>query len=185
MLKIVETCDRCTDIAEALRNEADDCVAVQGRTEIIDQVPSRCGSSATAAIVAAAASAAGFQLEANGTELKPCLDCLEEFVRRKRVEKRESHEAYVDEVENEETEVITAATTTTRLSTTEISVPKRRSSIYGAAGGSKAASAASDFAKSSTRRDSFSISPQSPSPYRCPMCNACKSCGHTPPPGRK
>lgn len=192
MLKIVETCGRCTDIADAIDTEEhDDSVAVQKRTEVKDPVPkspspSRRGSSATAAIVAAAVSAAGFQLEANGTKLQPCLDCLEEYVRRERVEKHESAETSADAADSEESEVITATTKTADVSTTEIAVPKHRSPVYCGSGGSKATSAASSgSAKSSPRPDSVSISAQSPSPYRCCRCNACKTCGHIPPPAKK
>ncbi|KAL3206764.1 hypothetical protein MRX96_039922 [Rhipicephalus microplus] len=63
---------------------------------------SGCSASAAAAIVAAAASAAGIHLEANGSQLQPCLDCLEEFVRRERVKKGESSAASVEKKEKVE-----------------------------------------------------------------------------------
>ncbi|XP_075721654.1 uncharacterized protein LOC142764993 [Rhipicephalus microplus] len=63
---------------------------------------SGCSASAAAAIVAAAASAAGIHLEANGSQLQPCLDCLEEFVRRERVKKGESLAASVEKKEKVE-----------------------------------------------------------------------------------
>ncbi|XP_075556757.1 uncharacterized protein LOC142588825 [Dermacentor variabilis] len=99
LLKIVEDCMLCAKKSKMLDEQRAALAAspndLQRRGEVTDFVASaspasRAGSSATAAIVAAAASAAGIHLEANGNEIEPCLDCLEEFVRRRRVEKGEA-----------------------------------------------------------------------------------------------
>ncbi|XP_054928383.1 uncharacterized protein [Dermacentor andersoni] len=210
LLKIVEDCMLCAKKSKMLDEQRAALAAspndLQRRREVTDIVPSACpappvGSSATAAIVAAAASAAGIQLEANGNEIEPCLDCLEEFVRRKRVEKGEAGITSAERLcelkgkagqfqrassplaSSERKEVLKATTVSSRVSTTDIAVSKRPGSRNAPAGGATdgVSSACTGQTSSSIHQGPASSSPQSPSPYRCPVCNACKCCGSIPP----
>lgn len=210
LLKIVEGCRLCGKKSKMLDEQRAALAAspndVQRRGELTDFVASaspagRSGSSATAAIVAAAASAAGIQLEANGNDIEPCLDCLEEFVRRKRVQKGEAAIVSVERLDelnekagqlprassplpsSERKEVIKATTVTSHVSAAEMAVCTRPSSRNAPADGATVGvSAASTGPTSlSVHQGTVSTSPQSPSPYRCPVCNACKCCGSIPP----
>ncbi|XP_065285997.2 uncharacterized protein [Dermacentor albipictus] len=209
LLKIVEDCTLCAKKSKMLDEQRAALAAspndLQRRREVADFVASASpaspvGSSATAAIVAAAASAAGIQLEANGNEIEPCLDCLEEFVRRRRVEKGEagitSEERLCDLkgkagqfqralsplAASERKELLKATTVSSRLSTAEIAVCKRPGSRNAPTGGATdgVSLANTGDTSSSTLQGPASSSPQSPSPYRCPVCNACKCCGSIP-----
>lgn len=196
LVKIMEDCRLCARKSrmanEQRRAEAAD-VAVSGSAVV------PCGSSAAAAIVAAAASAAGIQLEANGADIEPCLDCLEEFVRRKRVEKGEVSATSIETLDkvneggksqrpsppppvSDRRDAI-MTTVSGRVSTTDITVYKRPGSRNAPTGpASEGASPVSAGCTSPPVAQGIAPSSlQSPAPYRCAVCNACKCCGTVPP----
>ncbi|KAH6926651.1 hypothetical protein HPB50_020850 [Hyalomma asiaticum] len=199
LVKIMEDCRLCARKSrmanEQRRTEATDIAATGSAI-----VP--CGSSAAAAIVAAAASAAGIQLEANGADIEPCLDCLEEFVRRKRVEKGEVSATSVETLDkvnegaksqrpsppppaspaSDRRDAI-MTTVSGRVSTTDITVYKRPGSRNTPTGPAceGASPVNSGCTSPAVHQGTAPSSLQSPAPYRCPVCNACKCCGTVPP----
>lgn len=145
-------------------------------------------TSAAAAIAAAAVSAAALEEGIDTVSPEPCLDCLEEFVRRKRA----THGATVAAKSSDSSEKVDKVPKPHHPAPAPPHQDKKGSknshdqsagtASSAPAHGSSPAAAKAGGGGASTPAASSTKPPATPTPkapeMRCPTCKACKSCGH-------